>query len=102
MSVYSQIWQAIRRHQDGCDIDSDAFRLMKLSEEVGEVMEAFIGYHGANKRKGQTGHELTVASELCDVVITAMVALNDWVEDPELYLEMKINALTTRIELEGS
>jgi hypothetical protein len=27
-------------------------RLLKLTEEVGEVAEAFLGVHGLNKRKG--------------------------------------------------
>jgi hypothetical protein len=104
MSVYSQIHRKIRDHQEGCDLELDGadLRLMKLSEEVGEVMEAFIGQAGANKRKGFSHTELDVANELCDVVITAMVALHDWVEDPEAYLESKIAALRARVELEGS
>lgn len=105
MSVYSQIHRKIRDHQDEVSYEaSDAFRLMKLSEEVGEVMEAYIGYEGANKRKigGRQYTELNVADELCDVVITAMVALHDWVEDPEAYLASKVAALKARVELEGS
>lgn len=105
MSVYSQIYRKIRDYQDEVSYDlSDAYRLMKLSEEVGEVMEAYIGYEGANKRKASTRQytELDVASELCDVIITAMVALHDWVEDPEAYLASKVDALKARVELEGS
>lgn len=105
MNRLSDIHRKIRDHQDECDHDpGDAFRLMKLSEEVGEVMEAYIGYHGANKRKavGRQVSEIDVANELCDVVITAMVALHDWVEDPDAYLTSKIAALTVRVELEGS
>lgn len=103
--MYSQIHRRIRDHHDEVNYDaSDAFRLMKLSEEVGEVMEAYIGFEGANKRKASTRQytELDVASELTDVVITAMVALHDWVEDPEAYLASKIAALAIRVELEGS
>lgn len=105
MSVYRDIHRAIREHHDDVNYDaSDAFRLMKLSEEVGEVMEAYIGYEGANKRKagGKQYTELSVANELCDVIITAMVALHDWVEDPEAYLESMLGALRARVELEGS
>lgn len=107
MSTYSQIHRKIRDYQDEVSYDSsDAYRLMKLSEEVGEVMDAYIRYHGANRRKfnfaNQRATELDVANELCDVVITAMVALHDWVEDPEAYLASKVAALKARVELEGS
>jgi len=30
-------------------------RLLKLTEEVGEVAEAFIGVHGLNKRRASAG-----------------------------------------------
>lgn len=49
--------------------------LLKLSEEVGEVASAYIGMTGQNPRKGVTHTREDVASELCDVVITALVAL---------------------------
>ncbi|MFD6190008.1 MazG-like family protein [Streptomyces sp. NPDC060275] len=50
-------------------------RMLKLSEEVGEVAEAVIGATGQNPRKGVTHTWDDVEAELCDVVITAMVAL---------------------------
>jgi NTP pyrophosphatase (non-canonical NTP hydrolase) len=50
-------------------------RIMKLSEEVGEVAEAVIGALGQNPRKGVTNGWDGVESELCDVILTAMVAL---------------------------
>ncbi|GAA2570744.1 MULTISPECIES: MazG-like family protein [Streptomyces] len=50
-------------------------RMLKLSEEVGEVAEAVIGATGQNPRKGRTHSWDDVEAELCDVVITAMVAL---------------------------
>ncbi|WOX09281.1 MazG-like family protein [Streptomyces sp. N50] len=49
--------------------------LLKLSEEVGEVSEAVIGATGQNQRKGVTHTWDDVQAELCDVVITALVAL---------------------------
>lgn len=52
-----------------------AMRLMKLSEEVGEVMQAYIGMVGQNPRKGVTHSVADVALELCDVIVTAAVAL---------------------------
>lgn len=50
-------------------------RVLKLSEEVGEVAEAVIGVTGQNPRKGVTHTWEDVQGELCDVVITALVAL---------------------------
>ncbi|MER6032702.1 MULTISPECIES: MazG-like family protein [unclassified Streptomyces] len=50
-------------------------RILKLSEEVGEVAEAVIGATGQNPRKGITHTWDDVQSELCDVAITALVAL---------------------------
>ncbi|MFE7646517.1 MazG-like family protein [Streptomyces phaeoluteigriseus] len=50
-------------------------RMLKLSEEVGEVAQAVIGATGQNPRKGVSHSWEDVESELCDVVITALVAL---------------------------
>ncbi|MFF8675800.1 MazG-like family protein [Streptomyces sp. NPDC015242] len=50
-------------------------RVLKLNEEVGEVAEAVIGATGQNPRKGATHTWDDVQAELCDVVITALVAL---------------------------
>ncbi|MFG2632691.1 MazG-like family protein [Streptomyces sp. NPDC048362] len=50
-------------------------RVLKLSEEVGEVAEAIIGTTGQNPRKGVTHTWEDVQAELCDVAITALVAL---------------------------
>ena len=49
-------------------------RILKLSEEVGEVAAAVIGATGQNPRKGVTHSWQDVESELCNVIITAMVA----------------------------
>ena len=57
MSVYRDVYEALAAHQDGINPYrklGPEVRLMKLSEEVGEVMQAYIGVVGANKRKGST------------------------------------------------
>ncbi|WP_328440985.1 MazG-like family protein [Streptomyces sp. NBC_00457] len=56
-------------------------RMLKLSEEVGEVAQAVIGATGQNPRKGTTHTWDDVQSELCDVVITALVALRTLTPD---------------------
>ncbi|MEU3073382.1 MazG-like family protein [Streptomyces laurentii] len=50
-------------------------RVLKLSEEVGETAQAVIGATGQNPRKGHSHTWQDVEAELCDVIITAMVAL---------------------------
>ena len=74
-----------------------AMRLMKLSEETGEVMQAYIGYIGQNPRKGVTHSTFDVADELCDVIVTAMVALTSFVDDPEQHLATKLNKIAARV-----
>lgn len=73
-------------------------RLLKLMEEVGEVAQARIGQVGQNPRKGVT-HDLgEVADELCDVVITAMVALATIRENPEEHVASYIARRSKRWE----
>jgi NTP pyrophosphatase (non-canonical NTP hydrolase) len=50
-------------------------RIMKLTEETGEVTQAVSGAMGHNPRKGVTHTWDDVEAELCDVMFTAMVAL---------------------------
>ena len=50
-------------------------RIMKLTEEAGEVTAAVIGAIGQNPRKGRSHTWADVEAELCDVVLTALVAL---------------------------
>lgn len=49
-------------------------RLIKLSEESGEVAAAYIGAIGANPRKGVTNGMDKVLDELLDVAVTALGA----------------------------
>jgi hypothetical protein len=56
-------------------------RIMKLTEETGEVTQAVIGALGQNPRKGVTHTWDDVQAELCDVILTAMVALTTLTPD---------------------
>jgi hypothetical protein len=56
-------------------------RVMKLSEEVGETTQAIAGVLGTNPRKGVTHTWQDVEAELCDVILTAMVALASFTPD---------------------
>nr|WP_237519259.1 hypothetical protein [Streptomyces sp. HUCO-GS316] len=50
-------------------------QLLKIQEEAGEVAEAAIGAMGQNPRKGHSHTWEDVESEVCDVIVTGMVAL---------------------------
>ncbi|MEV4983605.1 MazG-like family protein [Micromonospora sp. NPDC053811] len=50
-------------------------RVLKLTEEAGEVAGAWIGLLGQNPRKGVTHTREEVAAELADVAFTALVAI---------------------------
>jgi len=56
-------------------------RIMKLTEEAGEVTQAVIGAMGQNRRKGVTHTWDDVQAELCDVIFTAMVVLTTLTPD---------------------
>lgn len=102
MSVYRDIYSKIKASQQGSGSFGRQVRLLKLSEEVGEVAQAYIGLTGANARKGFTHGEIDIANELADVVITAMVAMHDWTDNPEEFMKGHLQGLQERIEREGS
>lgn len=105
MSVYRDLYDRLAAHQDRVNPYRNLgpeVRLMKLTEEAGEVMQAYIGVVGANKRKGYYAVADDVAAELADVAITAMVAMHDWTDNPEALLKAKVVQLKSRMEAEGS
>lgn len=77
------VWDAVDRLVGWLDANTAApresvrlLRVLKLSEEVGETAQAVIGALGQNPRKGVSHSWQQVEAELCDVIITAMVALS--------------------------
>ena len=77
-------------------------RLMKLSEEVGEVAQAVIGVTGQNPRKGVTHTWDDVQSELCDVIVTAMVALATFDSDARTLFSAHLDHVAQRAFAVGS
>lgn len=71
-------------------------RILKLSEEVGEVARAVIGATGQNPRKGTTHTWDDVRSELCDVVITGLVALRTLAPDAREVFTAHLAGVTDR------
>ncbi|WNM34710.1 MazG-like family protein [Streptomyces sp. Li-HN-5-11] len=74
-SSIDDLWAWLDAHRSRDGHEGLLLRMLKLSEEVGEVAEAVIGATGQNPRKGTTHTWDDVQAELCDVVITALVAL---------------------------
>jgi NTP pyrophosphatase (non-canonical NTP hydrolase) len=75
-------WATVGRLVEWLDAESTAtpevarlLRVLKISEEVGEVAEAIHGVRGSNPRKGNSHTWEDVQKELCDVILTSMVAL---------------------------
>ena len=77
-------------------------RLLKLTEEVGEAAEAFIGMQGLNARKGVCRSRDDLLAELADVIITAAVAMSGVtgdVDEARNHLERRLVAVTARAGL---
>ncbi|MFI8261114.1 MULTISPECIES: MazG-like family protein [unclassified Streptomyces] len=51
-------------------------QVLKIGEEFGEAAQAVIGATGTNPRKGLSHSWRDVEAEVCDVLVTAMVALH--------------------------
>ncbi|WP_369394348.1 MazG-like family protein [Streptomyces sp. CG1] len=75
-------WRTISRLADRLEDHSTLPReqrillqLLKIQEEAGEVAEAVIGAMGQNPRKGYSHTWEDVEAEVCDVIVTGMVAL---------------------------
>ena len=75
-------------------------RLLKVTEEVGEAAEAFIGMHGLNSRKGVCRSRDDLLEELADVIITAAVAMTGVtggdVDEARSHLEQRLAVVTER------
>jgi hypothetical protein len=75
-------------------------RLLKLSEEVGEAAEAFIGMNGLNSRKGVCRSRDDLLAELADVIITAAVAMSGVtggdIDEARRHLEQRLTVVTER------
>lgn len=96
------IHRSIADHHDSLFEEGELVRILKISEEAGEVAQAWIGHTGANKRKGRTHGPCGIAKELADVAITALVALHDWRDNPVQYLNERIAHVAQRVKESGS
>lgn len=59
----------------------DWARVAKAGEEVGEAIDALIGFTGQNPRKGAYGSLDDLLEELGDVAVTGMFAIQHFTKD---------------------
>lgn len=71
-------------------------QVLKLQEEAGEVAEAVIGAMGQNPRKGHSHTWRDVEAEVCDVIVTAMVALTRLNPDARAVFERHVETIAER------
>ncbi|MER7562915.1 MazG-like family protein [Streptomyces sp. NPDC097941] len=90
------LWSWLERDQPVNGREGLLLRMLKLSEEVGEVSEAVIGAIGQNPRKGVSHTWDDVQGELCDVVITALVALRTLTPDTREVFHRHLRGVTER------
>ncbi|WP_063770737.1 MazG-like family protein [Streptacidiphilus carbonis] len=81
---------------NGSGQQETALRLLKVTEEAGEAAAAYIGATGQNPRKGTTHTAADVADELCDVIVSAMVALHSFTDRPAQRFTAKVHAIADR------
>jgi NTP pyrophosphatase (non-canonical NTP hydrolase) len=96
------MWDQVGRlHAYHGDVPAE-IRLLKLTEEVGEVADAFIGMHGLNGRKGVCRTRDDLLDELADVIITAAVAMSGVTgnaDEARGHLERRLAVVTERAGL---
>ncbi|MCL8010337.1 MazG-like family protein [Streptomyces sp. AS02] len=95
-SAIDALWTWLETDQPIGGKEGVLLRMLKLSEEVGEVAEAVIGATGQNPRKGVTHTWEDVQGELCDVVITALVALRTLTPDAREVFDRHLTRVTER------
>jgi NTP pyrophosphatase (non-canonical NTP hydrolase) len=82
--------------QNGASDNEISLRILKLTEEAGEVAQAWIGVQGQNPRKGVTHTIGDVRDELIDVMVTAAVALTSLSDNPAALLAEKLATIDAR------
>lgn len=102
MTISPDQWTTINHlvdwldQQNGRSREEISLRLLKITEESGEVAQAWIGYTGQNPRKGHTHTIDDVRAELCDVILTAAVALASVTDEPAAILDAAIRRVADR------
>lgn len=81
----------------------DWARVAKVSEEAGEAIDALIGLTGQNPRKGHYGGLNDLLSELADVALTGLYAIQHFTKSEAATVEtLMARARYHRSRVEGS
>lgn len=87
----------LNRH-NGREVGEMSMQMLKLAEEYGEAVSAWIGYTGQNPRKGVTHSLDDVLDELADVAIAAMVGIQRLGADSAAVIGVKIAQMQGRYD----
>jgi hypothetical protein len=96
------MWDHLARLHSGflAGIDEQTL-IMKIAEEFGEAVQAYIGITGQNPRKGTYGTRDDVQKELADVIVTAGIAMiavaGGDPDDARTHLEKRLAVVTERV-----
>ncbi|WP_173130917.1 MazG-like family protein [Kibdelosporangium persicum] len=96
MATTRAVARWLDRH-NGHSLHETQCRILKLSEEVGEVSRAWIGATGQNPRKGVTHSLADVADELSDVCLSSLVAMHSIGVDPVTVLARAATRIRARL-----
>jgi NTP pyrophosphatase (non-canonical NTP hydrolase) len=98
-----QTWDTVEQLVEWLDAESTTspevarlLRVLKITEEAGEVAEAVHGVTGSNPRKGNSHTWDDVQTELCDVILTSMVALKTITPDAAKVFEERVAHIAER------
>ncbi|MFC5720389.1 MazG-like family protein [Streptomyces gamaensis] len=98
-----ETWDTVEQLVEWLDSESTVppdmarlLRVLKISEEAGEVAEAIHGVTGSNPRKGNSHTWDDVQTELCDVILTSMVALKTITPDAAKVFEDRVAHVAER------
>jgi hypothetical protein len=83
---------------NGSSPHEDAMRVMKIGEEFGEAVEAYIGMTGQNPRKGVTHSLDDLLLELADVAISALCAIQHFTGVDDLTREVVMRKLRVGLD----
>ncbi|MFC4035673.1 MazG-like family protein [Streptomyces polygonati] len=98
-----ETWKTIEQLRQWLDEKDNAtpeqarlLRLLKIQEEVGEVAQAAMGAVAANPRKGRSHMWTDVENELCDVILSSMVALATLTPDAAGVFQKRVDIIAER------
>ena len=75
----------------------DWARVAKMTEELGEAIDAFIGLTGQNPRKGYYGTRDDLLDELADAALASILAIQHFTKDEAETVVILITRLAYRL-----